>query len=134
MKLFRFLKGRKAKRPLSPIRTVQSPGAARADRLAREARAAQAAKNAATRHEIRTTPKPEDIDPIFADTGSLELSRDRGAGADNPYDTATWRHDPDEGLRRVDDTKAIRNKADRTPRKSKDKTNPYDTIVGRKGW
>ena len=107
---------------------------ARAERLAREANAARGAKKARAVNEIRTTPKPEEIDPIFADTGSLALARETGGSGDNPYDTQTWHQDPEEGLRRVDDSKAIRNKTDRTPRKSKEKGNPYDTVVGRKGW
>jgi len=131
MKWFGFLKRSKKKRPLPPIRTVQEPGLARAQRLEREARDAKKSRGA---HQIRTTPKPEDIDPIFADTGSLELARETDGHRDNPYDTHTWCQDPDEGLRRVDDSKAIRNKSDRTPRKSKEKGNPYDTVVGRKGW
>ena len=134
MKWFRFLKGKRGKRPLPPIRTVQEPGAARAERLAREAGKARGGKKARRAHEIRTTPKPQDIDPIFADTGSLELANDTGEQGDNPYDTHTWRLDAEEGLRRVDDSKAIRNKSDRSPRKSKDQGNPYDTVVGRKGW
>jgi hypothetical protein len=133
MKWLRFLKRSKGKRPLPPIRTVQSPGQARAARIAQEAKKVRAADSARAGHQIRNTPSPDEIDPIFADTGSLELTSDSVEG-DNPYDTQTWRQDNDGGLRRVDDTKAIRNKADRTPRKSKDQSNPYDTIVGRKGW
>ena len=133
MKWLRFLQGNKEKRPLPPIRTVQAPGAARAERLARETTEAGAGKKTG-RNEIWTTPRPEDLDPVFADTGSLELARETSGRGDNPYDTHTWRRDPEEGLRRVDDSKAIKNKSDRTPRKSKDQSNPYDTMIGRKGW
>jgi hypothetical protein len=134
MKWFKFLKRSKGNRPLPAIRTVQEPGVARAERLAREADSARVADDARAQHEIRTTPKPEDIDPIFADTGSLALARETNEEGENPYDTHTWRKDPEEGLRRVDSSKAIRNKSDRTPRKSKERNNPYDTVVGRKGW
>lgn len=133
MKWLRFFQRRKGKRPLPPIRTVQTPGQARAARIAAEAKKARAAQPARVANQIRTTPGPNDIDPIFADTGSLELTSDATEG-DNPYDTQTWRKEADGGLRRVDDTAAIKNKAKRTPRKSKDQSNPYDTIVGRKGW
>jgi hypothetical protein len=134
MKWFRFLTRNKEKRPLPPIRTVQEPGAARAERLARETREGRANEKAGDRNEIWTTPRPEDLDPVFADTGSLELARETSGSGDNPYDTHTWRQDPEEGLRRVDASKAIKSKSDRTPRKSKDQSNPYDTMVGRKGW
>lgn len=133
MKWLNFLNGGKSKRPRHPIRTVQSPGQARAERLAREARQARARKPSPATPKLRTTPGPDDIDPIFADTGSLELTSDVVEG-DNPYDTHTWRHDDDGRLRRVDDTAAIKNKANRTPRQSADRSNPYDTVVGRKGW
>jgi hypothetical protein len=133
MKWLNFLNGGKSKRPRQPIRTVQSPGQARAERLAREARQARARKPASATRQVRTTPGADDIDPIFADTGSLELTSDVVEG-DNPYDTQTWRKDDDGRLRRVDDTAAIKNKAKRTPHKSADRSNPYDTIVGRKGW
>jgi len=134
MKWFGFLKRNKEKRPLPPIRTVQEPAVARAERLAHDAEKARGREKPRSVHEIRTTQKPEDIDPIFADTGSLALVRETSVEGENPYDTHTWRQDPEEGLRRIDDSKAIKSKSERTPRKSKDKNNPYDTIVGRKGW
>ena len=133
MKWLRFLRRSKDKRPLPTIQTVQSPGQARAARIAREAKQAHAADLDRERRQLRNTPRPDEIDPIFADTGSLELSREAVEG-DNPYDTHTWRQENDGELRRVDDSHAIRNKSDKTPRKAKDQTNPYDTIVGRKGW
>ncbi len=69
------------------------------------------------------------IDPIFEDTGSLELTSEPDAKG-NPYDTQSWQMDPRKGLRRVDNLKAV----NREPADVKDVANPYDTAIIRKGW
>ena len=77
---------------------------------------------------IRNVPEPKH--PMFEDTG--ELSLDEGGKEDdaNPYDTASWKLDPEKGLRRVEDDKTV----DRKDRVKTTSNNPYDTGTFRKGW
>ena len=119
MSWFPFLKrGKQAKR-LPLIRTVQAPGTRRVER--RQA-------PAVVRPPDQERRKSRQIDPVYEDTGSLELDRDSQA-ADNPYETHSWTIDPRVGTRRVDDLKAINR-----DRSGGGEDNPYDTGVGRKGW
>ncbi|RMF98064.1 MAG: hypothetical protein D6727_03765 [Gammaproteobacteria bacterium] len=74
----------------------------------------------------RNVPEP---DPIFGDTGSLAIKDDAEDNA-NPYDTASWKMDPDKGWRRVDDDKTVT----RDRGKKTSGNNPYDTGTFRKGW
>ena len=74
----------------------------------------------------RNVPEP---DPIFGDTGSLEL-KDETADEANPYDTASWSLDPEKGLRRVEDDKTV----SRDDRDTPQANNPYDTGTFRRGW
>lgn len=76
---------------------------------------------------IRNVPEPEH--PIFQDTGELELEGDKQDDA-NPYDTSSWKLDPEKGLRRVEDDKTV----DRSGREKPSSNNPYDTGSYRKGW
>jgi hypothetical protein len=131
VKLFSFLNRDKPNRKSPPIRTVTPPAVARAERLQRDAGQTGSHQADQSHQEIRTI--TSEIDPAFEDTGSLALTQDNPVGG-NPYDTHSWELDPNEGMRRVDDTKAHRSKAPKSPKRSKDQSNPYDTIVGRKGW
>jgi hypothetical protein len=132
MKLRDLLKRGPRVKPLPPIKTIQSPSLARKERLERE-RAAD--ENAGLKDELRPPGpglrEPKKIDPIFEDTGSLELTAepdDKG----NPYDTQSWQMDPREGLRRVDNLKAVNREPE--PGEKEDVANPYDTAIVRKGW
>ncbi|MDJ0928046.1 MAG: hypothetical protein QNJ73_10405 [Gammaproteobacteria bacterium] len=75
----------------------------------------------------RNVPEP---DPIFGDTSALTIQGDEGMPNDNPYDTASWKMDPEKGLRRVDDDKTVtKERGHKTS-----ENNPYDTGTFRKGW
>lgn len=74
----------------------------------------------------RQVPEP---DPVFGDTGSLELREERTQERANPYDTSSWQLDPEQGLRRVDDDKTVRR-----DRGHAEPDNPYNTGAFRKGW
>jgi hypothetical protein len=74
----------------------------------------------------RNVPEP---DPIFADTGPLALEPETEDDA-NPYNTSSWKMDPDKGVRRVEDDKTV----DRKGRAKDSSNNPYDTGSFRKGW
>ena len=130
MKLLDFLKKGPKVKPLPPIKTIQSPGQARKERLEQE-RAAH--ENASAEEEVRSsgpgTREPKKIDPVFEDTGSLELTPEPDEEG-NPYDTQAWQMDPREGLLRVDNLKGV----NREPSDKKGVTNPYDTGIVRKGW
>ena len=78
--------------------------------------------------EVRRVKK---VDPIFEDTGSLELFEEEEEAKEfvDPYATSSWEKDPQVGVRRVDDLGAINRKP-----AGGDKTNPYDTGVFKKGW
>ena len=132
MKWLDFLKlGPRAKpprvKPLPPIKTVQSPGLARKER-----KSANDEKASPDRPVARPNPgvrKPPKIDPIFEDTGSLELTQEPDE-VGNPYDTQAWQTDSGDGLLRVDNLK----KVNREPVDKEGVTNPYDTGIIRKGW
>jgi len=119
MSWFPFLKRDRQAKPLPPIKTVQPPGTGRVERR-------KAPDQARPPGQERR--KQRKIDPVFEDTGSLELARDSQA-ADNPYETHSWTIDPRDGVRRVDDLKAVNR-----DRSDGDEDNPYDTGIGRKGW
>ena len=130
MKLLDFLKKGPRVKPLPPIKTIQSPGLARKERLERERvgpEKASADKKMSTPNP--GMPDPKKIDPVFEDTGSLELTPEPDEQG-NPYDTQAWQMDPREGLLRVDNLKGV----NREPRDKKGVTNPYDTGIVRKGW
>lgn len=78
--------------------------------------------------EVRRVKK---IDPIFEDTGSLELFEEEEEAKEfiDPYATASFEKSPKVGVRRVDDLGAINRKP-----AGGDKTNPYDTGIFKKGW
>lgn len=76
----------------------------------------------------RTVPEPQH--PIFQDTGPLELEGDDTEEDANPYNTSSWKLDPEKGLRRVEDDKTV----DRKGRAKNTSNNPYDTGTFRKGW
>jgi hypothetical protein len=128
MKLLEILKRGPRVKPLPPIKTVQPPGQARKERVERNSEDEKAVQKS-VQAPSPSVGKPKKIDPIFEDTGSLELTPeadDKG----NPYDTQSWQMDPDKGLRRVDNLKAV----NREPVDRKKVTNPYDTGIVRKGW
>lgn len=75
----------------------------------------------------RTVPVPEH--PVFQDTGALELESEKADDA-NPYETSSWKLDPEQGIRRVEDDKTV----DRSGREKNTSNNPYDTGAFRKGW
>lgn len=75
----------------------------------------------------RNVPEPQH--PIFEDTGSLALEGET-AEDENPYDTSSWKLDPEKGIRRVEDDKTV----DRSGREKNTSNNPYDTGTFRKGW
>ena len=79
------------------------------------------------RPPVRTVPEPDH--PMFQDTGTLELEGDMVDDA-NPYDTSSWKLDPEKGIRRVEDDKTV----DRKGRVKVTSNNPYDTGSYRKGW
>lgn len=129
MKLLDFLKFGQRVKPLPPIRTIQEPGRARKERIGAQVQAEQQAK-AAAKPAPPGPNRPREIDPVFEDTGSLELTKEEQDDV-NPYDTQSWETGPREGLRRVDIRKGInREKTE----KQKDVANPYDTGIVRKGW
>jgi hypothetical protein len=74
----------------------------------------------------RNVPEP---DSIFSDTGPLALEGEKTEDA-NPYETASWKLDPEKGARRVEDAKTV----DRSGRAKNTSNNPYDTGTFRKGW
>jgi hypothetical protein len=127
MKWLEFLKPEPRVKPLPPIKTIQSPGVARKERTARprpddEEVITESGSNPGAA-------QPAKIDPMFEDTGSLEITAepdDKG----NPYDTQSWQLDKRKGLQRVDNLKKI----NREPVDRKAVTNPYDTGIIRKGW
>jgi hypothetical protein len=127
MKWLEFLKPGPRVKPLPPIKTVQSPGLARKERMATDSEDALPDRPVAQANP--GIGKPKEIDPIFEDTGSLELTQEPEEQG-NPYDTQSWQMDPRDGLRRVDNLKAV----NREPVDRKTVTNPYDTGIVRKGW
>jgi hypothetical protein len=136
MKLRDLLKRGPRVKPLPPIKTVQSPALVRKERVERE-RAARDNGGADERSVAPNSgparnpgaPAPKKIDPIFEDTGSLELTKEPDEKG-NPYDTQSWQMDPRKGLRRVDNL----NEVNREPVDKDVVTNPYDTGIIRKGW
>ncbi len=82
-------------------------------------------KTQAHSRPVQPVRKPVKIDPAFEDTGSLELSKETGAGG-NPYDTQTWEMDSHSGLRRVDNLRAKRGKPT-----TSETTDTYDTVIFR---
>ena len=110
MKWLRFFKRKRREKEDTRIYTVDSPRVSRPHKP-----------------EVRNVPPPQH--PVLADTGALEL--EGGAEDDaNPYDTASWKLDPEKGIRRVEDDKTV----DRKGREKPSSNNPYDTGSYRKGW
>ena len=128
MKWLDFLKPGPRVKPLPPIKTVQAPSIARKERLERAANE-KAGSDGQVSPPSPGMREPQKIDPIFEDTGSLELTPEPDAMG-NPYDTQSWQMDPRKGLRRVDNLKSV----NREPADKKEVANPYDTAIIRKGW
>ena len=76
---------------------------------------------------VRNVPEPSH--PLFDDTDQLELAGEE-VDEGNPYETSSWKLDPDKGIRRVEDDKTV----DRKGRVKTTSNNPYDTGSYRKGW
>jgi hypothetical protein len=74
----------------------------------------------------RNVPEP---DPIYEDTGTLSLKDENVQDEANPYDTASWELDLEQGLRRVEDDKTVTR-----DRGKAEANNPYNTGAFRKGW
>jgi hypothetical protein len=71
----------------------------------------------------------KDPHPLFDDTGELEISEE-DRESDDPYATASWELDRDQGLRRIDDDKVMKPK-----KKPKSNPNdPYNTGAFTKNW
>ena len=111
MKWLRLFKRKREEEQDTRIYTVDSPRASRPHRP-----------------EVRNVPPPQH--PAFQDFGALEIDESSAEDDANPYDTASWKLDPDKGIRRVEDDKTV----DRKGRVKPSSNNPYDTGSYRKGW
>lgn len=110
MKWFRFFSRKREKEEDTRIYTVDAPRVTKPQRTV-----------------VRNVPEPQI--PIFQDTGALELEGETVDEA-NPYNTSSWKLDPEKGVRRVEDDKTV----DRSGRDKPSANNPYDTGSYRKGW
>ena len=110
MKWLRFFTRKREEEEDTRIYTVDTPRAVKAHRPI-----------------PRTVPEPQH--PMFHDTGALELAGESVEDA-NPYETSSWKMDPEKGIRRVEDDKTV----DRSGREKNTSNNPYDTGSFRKGW